>query len=202
MPRGRAVRVGEHGPTKPGRSSRALAGAARTPATSVSFLQAGLGTGWGQEAAEPGSGTSGLSLSTALPRSGYRPAARPVLIAGAGRPVLAGGMGRTASQRGGCGQRLFPCLPVRLASFAPAPEAAATCAERSRAGPGLRPRQPCCPQVLSSHPLSLQVNNATARVMTNKKAANPYTNGKGQHEESWSCGGPGHPWAPLLPGCH
>lgn len=28
-------------------------------------------------------------------------------------------------------------------------------------------------------PLSGQVNNATARVMTNKKTANPYTNGKG-----------------------
>lgn len=39
------------------------------------------------------------------------------------------------------------------------------------------------PQALSPRPsLSPQVNNATARVMTNKKVANPYTNGKGQRE--------------------
>lgn len=57
--------------------------------------------------------------------------------------------------------------------------------------------------------LSGQVNNATARVMTNKKTANPYTNGKGPR----TSGRPQGPWAqtqalqgprPLeapLPGC-
>lgn len=58
-------------------------------------------------------------------------------------------------------------------------------------GPWLQPHQLGCLQALSSCPLSLQVNNATARVMTNKKAANPYTNGKGQHEKCQSRGIPG-----------
>lgn len=48
---------------------------------------------------------------------------------------------------------------------------------------------PCQP-ALSSHPISLQVNNATARVMTNKKTANPYTNGRDQCKERLS--GHGH----------
>lgn len=50
-----------------------------------------------------------------------------------------------------------------------------------------------CPQALSPRPsLSPQVNNATARVMTNKKVANPYTNGKGQRE---GCSRQGQLWA-------
>lgn len=51
-------------------------------------------------------------------------------------------------------------------------------------------------------PLSGQVNNATARVMTNKKTANPYTNGKGPRTPGRN-GGPGGTQATDadLPGC-
>lgn len=45
------------------------------------------------------------------------------------------------------------------------------------------------------------MNNATARVMTNKKVANPYTNGKGQCPESRGCSRQGHLQAPALSVC-
>lgn len=54
--------------------------------------------------------------------------------------------------------------------------------EQCRAGPGWPEvcKEANAPLTLSfSLLLSGQVNNATARVMTNKKTANPYTNGKG-----------------------
>ncbi|NWX91093.1 RFOX3 protein, partial [Nothoprocta pentlandii] len=38
----------------------------------------------------------------------------------------------------------------------------------------------------------IEVNNATARVMTNKKATNPYSNGKGEGQ-AWRCGGTAAP---------
>ncbi|NWT72885.1 RFOX3 protein, partial [Prunella himalayana] len=47
----------------------------------------------------------------------------------------------------------------------------------------------------------IEVNNATARVMTNKKVANPYTNGKGQCGESRGCSRQGQLRAPALSGC-
>lgn len=106
-------------------------------------------------------------------------------------PVLgAGGLGwpgvqAVLQQAGQLGQRLIPCLPMHPSLQHLKQYHRAKC---SSAGPGPQPRQPHCPQALSPHPLSLQVNNATARVMTNKKVANPYTNGKGQCEERRSCG--------------
>lgn len=54
--------------------------------------------------------------------------------------------------------------------------------------------------------LSGQVNNATARVMTNKKTANPYTNGKGA-QDPWEAAGAAsgdrgpRPLEARLPGC-
>lgn len=45
------------------------------------------------------------------------------------------------------------------------------------------------------------MNNATARVMTNKKVANPYTNGKGQRPESRGYSRQGHLRAPALSAC-
>lgn len=159
----------------------------------------GVGTGGGRAwqrhvRTKPEHGTAAVRVSASSPTNAHCWSWEACAGQGYGQDCITAGQLRA--------ETLPMSPPMRLASFAPASEAAATRAKRSRAGPGLRPRQPCCPQVLSSHPLSLQVNNATARVMTNKKAANPYTNGKGQHEESRSCGGPGHPWAPLLPGCH
>lgn len=52
--------------------------------------------------------------------------------------------------------------------------------EKCKAGLGrpVGPQEANAPLTLAL-PLSGQVNNATARVMTNKKTANPYTNGKG-----------------------
>lgn len=49
---------------------------------------------------------------------------------------------------------------------------------QSRTGAASGPEKATALLTLSL-PLSEQVNNATARVMTNKKTANPYTNGKG-----------------------
>ncbi|NWU89100.1 RFOX3 protein, partial [Upupa epops] len=62
------------------------------------------------------------------------------------------------------------------------------------------PRQPRCPQALSPRPLSPQVNNATARVMTNKKAANPYSNGSGGDALLWPRGSHTRPLPPAVTG--
>lgn len=117
--------------------------------------------------------------------------------------------GETGGQAGGRGCPVPPpgCPGT---SQPPAPSTAAM-EKKCRAGPG---RPAVCTGLTSPSPdlpLSGQVNNATARVMTNKKTANPYTNGKGlgtpgrpRGQRPWR--GPGcwrlPPWmhsAPLCP---
>lgn len=78
------------------------------------------------------------------------------------------------------GVRLAADTVLRLLLGTRAPSPPGATAEKCRAGPGGQ-RPPEKPNTPSPCPASLsgQVNNATARVMTNKKTANPYTNGKG-----------------------
>lgn len=86
---------------------------------------------------------------------------------------------------------------ARLAAAAPVPPpgalgqdwgrgAGGRSAEQDWGGPG--PHGSSC----SPLPASEQVNNATARVMTNKKTSNPYTNGKapGAREAVGATAGP------------
>ena len=61
-----------------------------------------------------------------------------------------------------------------LPSPQPPPRWPRRSSEQDQAACGLQANVP----LSLSLPLSGQVNNATARVMTNKKTANPYTNGK------------------------
>lgn len=74
--------------------------------------------------------------------------------------------------------------------------------ERDQAASGLQANAP----LSLSLSLSGQVNNATARVMTNKKTANPYTNGKGA-QDPWEASGAAsgdrgpRPLEAGLPGC-
>lgn len=82
------------------------------------------------------------------------------------------GKGARGEGRPGCGARLATDAGPGLPPRAPRPLGAAMQGRR-RAGLG-RPAH-----LTFSFLLSGQVNNATARVMTNKKTANPYTNGKG-----------------------
>lgn len=94
-----------------------------------------------------------------------------------GSTVGRGGLGRgPARVWGQAGRR---CCP----GPSPSPRAlGAAVQERCRAGLGWPDacREPSALHTLTfSSLLSGQVNNATARVMTNKKTANPYTNGKG-----------------------
>uniref|UniRef100_A0A8C3J5M6 RNA binding fox-1 homolog 3 n=1 Tax=Calidris pygmaea TaxID=425635 RepID=A0A8C3J5M6_9CHAR len=89
------------------------------------------------------------------------------------------GAGRMAPWQGSCRQRSLPRLPQAAGALHSGTQSSGdTCqAQPSGSWTTDTPPKPRCPLALSPCPLSPQVNNATARVMTNKKAANPYTNG-------------------------
>lgn len=89
----------------------------------------------------------------------------------AGRGGRAGGRGCPVPPPG-CPR---PSLPT---PSLPLPEGRGEVRSQGRTGATHGPRGPEAPLTVSL-PLSGQVNNATARVMTNKKTSNPYTNGKG-----------------------
>ena len=99
-------------------------------------------------------------------------------------------------------QKLYHASPGSPGGFVPSPPPPPRRPQRSsewdQAASGLQANAP----LSLSLSLSGQVNNATARVMTNKKTANPYTNGKGA-QDPWEAagvpvgtGGPGH-WRPA-----
>uniref|UniRef100_A0A8C3J4Y1 RNA binding fox-1 homolog 3 n=2 Tax=Calidris pygmaea TaxID=425635 RepID=A0A8C3J4Y1_9CHAR len=108
------------------------------------------------------------------------------------------GAGRMAPWQGSCRQRSLPRLPQAAGALHSGTQSSGdTCqAQPSGSWTTDTPPKPRCPLALSPCPLSPQVNNATARVMTNKKAANPYTNGKDRCQEGR--GIPGHHRCPLV----